>query len=348
MTDRNTHTPDLVEDRVRRTFAARAEDMAPGDSAGALPDLGRDGRAATGRSSVVRRPVLAAAVVVVVVAAAAVALVARDGDRDAGRLTTVSEQPSSEAEVTAATDVTALRALVDALHAERSLATTTLMGIEDAIVLPVTDPAQARRDTDAAIAVFVAASPDEAAHQTGLDGLGILDELRRDIDADTGPRTLDNVDAAQDVFDRYAGIVGPLLDGQQVYAETIDDPVVRTGVLVHEGGLRLREQTTGLEQASLLAVVLPGTQSVTELARLRTGVQLGMEALVLETAGTPFEEAAVTVVGEVGETGLLEAAESAIDGTVDLSVIMDAADQLQHESWPAFLDRVEETLAAEG
>jgi hypothetical protein len=221
------------------------------------------------------------------------------------------------------------------------------MGIDDAIALPVTDTAQAWRDTDAAIAAFLAASRDEAARQPGLDSLGTLDELRRDIDVDAGPRTLDNVDTAQDVFDRYAGIVGTVLNDQRAYAETIDDPNVRTGALVHGRGLRLREQTTELEQASLLAVVLPGTQSVTELARMRTDVELGMDSLVLETVGTPFEEAAATVVGEVGETGLLEAAGSAMDGTVDLTVIMDATDQLQNQAWPAFLDRVEETLAAE-
>jgi hypothetical protein len=259
-------------------------------------------------------------------------------------LTTVSEQPSSEADITA---VTALRALVDALHAERSLATTTLMGIDDAIAQPVTDTALARRDTDAAIAAFVAASPDEAARQPGLDDLGTLDELRRDVDADAGPRTLDNVVAAQDVFDRYEGIVGTVLDDQQAYAETIDDPIVRAGALVHGRGLRLRELTTELELASLLAVVLPDSQSVTELARVRTGVELGMDALVLDTAGTPFEEAAVTVVGEVEETGLLEAAESAIYGTVDLAVLVDATEHLQAQAWPAFLDSVEETLAAE-
>jgi hypothetical protein len=349
VTDPNTPTLDPVEHRVRRTFAARAEDMAPGDSAGALPDLGRDGRAAPRRFRGTRRPVLAAAVVVVVAAGTAgVALVARDDDREAGRLTTVAEQPPpSEADVAA---VTAPRALVDALQDERSLAATTLMGIEEAIALPVTDTAQARSDTDAAVAAFaafVAASPDGAAYQPGLDGLGALDELRRDIDSDAGARTLDNVDTAQDVVDRYAGIVGRLLDGQQSYAEAIDDPVVRTGATAHGRGLRLSEQTTQLIQVSLLAVVLPRTESVAELARLQTEAQQGLDTLVAETAGTPFAEAAVTVVGEVEEAGLLEAAGSAMDGTGDVPVIMGAADLLEDQAWPAFLDRVEEILAAE-
>jgi Nitrate and nitrite sensing len=348
VTDPNTPPLDPVEDRVRRTFAARTEDMAPGDSAGAPPDLGRDGRAAPRRLRGTRRPVLAAAVVVVVAGATAgVTLVARDGDREAGRLTTVAEQPPpSKADVAA---VTAPRTLVNALQDERNLAATTLMGIEEAIALPVTDTAQARSDTDAAVATFaafVAASPDGAAYQPGLDGLGALDELRRDIDSHAGPRSLDNVDTARDVFDRYAGIVGGLLDDQQAHAETIDDPVVRTGAIAYARGLRLGEQTTQLIRISLMAVVLPGTESVAELGRLQTEVQQGLDTLVAETAGTPFAEAAVTVVREVEEAGLLEAAGRAMDGTGDVSVIVGAADLLEDQGWPAFLDRVEETLAA--
>jgi hypothetical protein len=128
VTDPTTPSLDPVEDRLRRTFAARAEDMAPSDAAGALPDLGLDGRAAPLRSRWTARPLLAAAIVVVVVlATAGVSLVARDGDRDeTGRLATVGEQPLSESRVAV---VTAPRALVVALQDERNLATTTLIGL---------------------------------------------------------------------------------------------------------------------------------------------------------------------------------------------------------------------------
>ena len=63
------------------------------------------------------------------------------------------------------------------------------MGIDEALGLSVTDAAQVRRDTDAAVATlaaFVTDSPDGAAYQSGVDGLGALDELRRDIDSHAG------------------------------------------------------------------------------------------------------------------------------------------------------------------
>lgn len=365
MTDPNAPTVDPVEDRLRRTFAVRAEDMAPGDSAGELPDLVRDSGTAARRFRGSRRPALAAAAAVVVVATATagVALMVRDDDRDSGRLTTAADQPSlDEADLAA---LTVPRALVDALGNERDLAANRLVGFEDVIALPVTDTAQARAETDAAIASFeadVAALPDahpqrgeivggdadiEAAHRRGLEGLDALPELRGDIDADTGPRDLNNLDTAQDVYDRYAAITDGLLDGQQRYAGEIEDAVVRTGAISYARGMRLREQTTHLTRATLLAIVLPGTDSVTGLVRVRTEMQYDLDALVAETAGTPFEEVAVTVVGEVEETGLLDLAETAVEGTGDLNELMEGSEVLDEESWPAFLDAVEEVLAGE-
>ncbi len=347
MSERNIPTLDAVEDRVRRTCAARAEDMAPGDAAGALPDLGRDVGATHRRLSGGRRPLLAAAAVVVVAAATiGVALAIREGDGRGGRVTTAAEQPPSDPAVAT---VTAPRAVVEALQDERRLAVTVLTGLEGAIALPVNDTAQARRDTDAAIAglaSFVATAPDGAAYRSGLDGLGALDDLRRDIDAVPGPGSLADVGTAQEASDRYAAIVGGLLDDQLAYAETIDDPVVQAGAVAYGRGLRLREQTTQLAQVSLLTVVRPGPESVAEVARLHGEVQYGLDTLVTEATGTPFADAALAAAGSVEGTGLLDAAERAMDGTGDVTVILGAVDLLEGEAWPAFLDSVEESLTA--
>ena len=348
MTDPNAPTLDPVEDRVRRTFAARAGDMASGDSAGALPDVGDAGGAALGRLRGTRRPVLAAAAVLVVVAATAgVALVARDSDREAGP-TTVAEQATGEADLEL---ITAPRAVVEALRNERTMAAVTLTGTEGALALPVADTAQARSETDAAVASFaalVAASPDGAAYQPGLDGLGALAELRRDVDADAGPRDLNNVVAAQNASDRYVALVSGVLDDQQAYALTIGDPVVRAGAVAYGRGVRLQDQTAELEWASVLATVQPVAESVAPLSEVLTEMQIGLEALVAESAGTPFSEQAIIVVGEVEETDLLDAVAAALEGPGDLSVILGATDLLVHDQgWRTFLDDVEETLAAE-
>lgn len=350
MTDPTTPTLDAVEDRLRRTFAARAEDMASGDGAGAPPAPGPDGRAGAPGSRRTARWLQAAAVVVVVAVAAVAgtALVTRDGDRgETGRLATAGEQPPSGSPVPV---VTAPRALVVALQNERALAAAELVGIDEALALPVTDTGRAWRATDVAVddfRAFVAASPEAAGYRSATVALADLGELRADVDADAGPRDLSNVAAAQEAFDRYAAILLGLLDAQTAYAETIDDPVVRVGASAYARGLRLDEQTAQLARVAPLAAITPRAASVDEVARLRAEVQLGMDALVAETAGTPYEDAAVTVVGEVDEAGLLQATGAVLEGPADVSSILDAADLPDGKGWPAFLDRVEDTLAAE-
>jgi hypothetical protein len=214
----------------------------------------------------------------------------------------------------------------------------------------VIDTAQARSATDAEVTefeAFVAASPDGAVYQPGLDALDALGELRSNVDADAGPRTLDNIDASRQVFDRYAAIVRGLLDAHKAFADTIDDPVVRAGATAYWRGLQLDEQIAQLGRDTVLAVVSPTADSVGELSRLHTEVRQGLDALHAETAGTPYEPAAVAVLGEIEDAGLLEATGAALEGPTDVAAILGATDLAAGQSWPTFLDAVEEILAAE-
>ena len=168
----------------------------------------------------------------------------------------------------------------------------------------------------------------------------------------TGARNISGVSAVNlgcdDAADRYVALVRGVLDDQQAYALTIGDPVVRAGAVAYGRGVRLQDQTAELEWASVLATVEHSAESVAELSQVLTEMQLGLEALVAESAGTPVSEQAATVVGEVEETGLLDAAATALAGPGDLSVILGATDLLVHDhGWQAFLDSVEEALASE-
>ena len=325
--------------------------MAPGDADEAPSDLLLPiPTPAPGRSSWTRRPLQAAAVVVLVtLVAAGLALATRENERGDGpdRATTAGERSSASA----AEMATAPRAVVEALQDERALATNRLRGTDDVIASEVADTAEARRITDVAVALFetfVAGSPEGAAYAGGLATLEDLGQLRTDIDADPGPRNLDNLAASQAVFDRYAAMVDGLLDDQTAFAETIDDPVVRAGAEAYGRGLHLVEQTTQLVESSLWAVVMPGTAAVTDVSRLHTDLQQDLDALVAATAGTPYAEAAATVVGEVEGSGLLDATGGLPgDGSLDLSALFDARALLIGESWPTFLDRVEEILASQ-
>jgi Nitrate and nitrite sensing len=351
VTDRTTVTPDQVEDRLRRTFAARAGDMAP-DDGGRPADLRLDEHATRRwRPHLSRRALQAAAVVTVLaLAAAGGVMVARGAadDDDSRRVATVSDQPTGGEIVPA---VTAPRNLVRTLQYERELATATLVGIDEALVLPVTDIAQARAETDAASATFrafVAASPNGAAYEPALDTLASLGQLRADVDADAGPQNLDNAAVAQSVFEGYTGIVHGLLDAQNAFADGIDDPDVGAGALAYGSGLRLDELTRQLRRAALMAGVLPGTESIRELSRVHAEVQEGLDALDAETTGTAYEEAATTALGDFADTGLLDATGAGLAGTVDVVAIVGATDQAGQQIWPAYLDRVEQILNSDG
>ena len=53
------------------------------------------------------------------------------------------------------------------------------------------------------------------------------------------------------------------------------------------------------------------------------------------------------MVGEIEEAGLLDATGAVLEGAADIPAILAATDLPAGQGWPAFLDRVEEILAAE-
>ena len=348
MTDPTARVLDPAEERLRRTFAVRAEDMAPGDGDDAPPELlVLHLPAVVPRSR--RRPRLlqsAAALIVVALVAAGVALLrSGDGERG-GELSTAGGAPADESPVGA---LTAPRGLIVALQDERNLATSRLVGIEDALAMPVTDTEEARSVTDAAVAAFDAfagASTSGAAYEPVLDALDSLAELRGDVDAFTGPRTLDNLALSQEVWERYSAIVAGLLDTQLAYAQTIDEPAVGNGAVAYGRGLQLAELTGQLRRAGIVAVVVQGPEMAGELSRIRDELQTGLDALLADTVGTPFEQAATAAVGEVDGSGLLEPS-GPTDGMIDISALLSAGDRMD-AAWPAFLDSVEQTLGTQG
>lgn len=367
MTDRPTPTLDEVEDRLRRTFATRADDMSPGDIV--RDDTAPDGRSPGGgvagdgmpsfpgapKPSVGRhqrrRPLVAAAAALLLVAAAAGAVVWGGGNGDSDDSGDVAAGGASGADATTVDLVVAPRDVTVALQSERTVATMTVLGLEDAVMLPAADTVVARGDTDAAISAFaevVAASPAADVYQPWLDSLDALAGLRGDLDPNLADpdRNLGNVDTAVAVSDRYSQLIDDLLDAQAVFALSIDDPSLRAGAEAFRQGLVLQADTDRVLEAVVFGQLSPlSTTSIAELSRWHLTFQQQVEALAAQTMGTPFEDTAATAVSEAA--GLVEVSEAAIEGeVVDLTVAFDVRDQLAAETWPVFLDRVEALLAA--
>jgi hypothetical protein len=361
--------PDPVEDRLRRTFATRAEDMASGDAASdddqalqrvaldAGPAVGAGGHA--GRSAGHNgtrgsgRLLLAAAIVVIFGAAVAAAVVvgtSRDGDRGRDEPRGVAHEGDdvSGAEGAEAAEVVpATRELVVALEDERNLASLELMGATGAIDVEVSDPDEVRTQTDAAIAALRAAlgdGPAASSYQQAIDDLAGLDALRGQVDADDGPHDLGNLAASNDVFARYASLASGLLDAEGELALAIDDPALRSGVQVHQLGLRQQELTGQLVRAVLVFAIEPGSAATSETAQLEARFRQGQEELRAAADGTPYEAAATEVLDQVEASGLMDAVTPATQGEVDLSAVLAAVDLGFYRDWLTFFTRVERML----
>lgn len=348
--------PSPIEQRLRRTLAVRAEDMAAGDgavgdhdvqfllaqSAGSTDQRHRD----HGRRSRSRFQLAAALVVIVGLGLAAVGAVVANGDGDGdGDVADDGSGGSSAAHVAL---VTAPRDLVTALQDERNLVTNQLIGTAEAMSLPVDDAGEARSRTDAAVAALdaaVTADPAGSVYQVALDGLDGLGAVRDAIDAYTNPRTIDNIALATEVFDDYADMIGGLLEAQSEAARSIEDAELAVGAELHVRGLRLQELTELLGRTAVLHAIAPGTSATTELGALHAEVGLVQEEVRELAAGTPYEAAVTTVVEQVEASGLLDIVGAGLQGTTDLPALLAALDLPPDQGWPAFLDQVEQLLA---
>jgi hypothetical protein len=347
--------PGPIEQRLRRTFAARAEDMAPGD--GAAGDQGIQLVLAQSADRAHERhrdhgpgrfQLVAAIVVIVGLGLAAIGVVVANDEGDGDETGDLTSDGSGEPHAPDVALITAPRDLVTALQDERNLATIELIGAADAMAPAVDDTEEARSRTDTAATAFdsvVAADPAGSAYQAALDRLDGLGALRGDIDAYDGPRTLDNVDLATEAFNRYSDMIGGLLDSQGEATQLIDDPDLQAGARMYLLGLRQHELTAQLGRAAVLNAVSPSSPTLTELSRLYGLVNQGHDDLLAQATGTPYEAPATTVIDQIEASGLLDTVATALQGTTDLSHLLAAVNLPEDQGWPAFLDRVEQLLA---
>jgi hypothetical protein len=347
---------DPVEDLVRRTFAVRAEDVAPGDGAdwpAAAMEGPGPGRGRGPRPRWPSRPLLLAAAVLAVVLAAAgvVALAGGDGDDSSGDLATGGAE-ASVGRTTAAL-VIAPRDLLVALQDERNMASLTLIGATETIATPVADNAQARSNTDLAVASLeslLAEAPGGSRDLPLLDALGGLEQLRADIDADVGPADFGNLEAAQAAFDRYSEITAGVLSAHLDFVRDIGDAPLREGGEAYVRGLRLEDLTARLVRTALLTGIAPtqDTDKIQRLADLLATTEAGLAELEELTEGTAYQDATTAVADGMRTSGLLEQAHLVLDSQLDVVTLIEAGETMTTSGWPTYLDQVEQILAEQG
>ena len=192
--------------------------------------------------------------------------------------------------------------LISTLQDERNFSGVNLLGLNDALALPVTSFEEARGNTDEARAQmdeFLAAQSDEVAayFTAGIEAVDTsLAELRSAVDGSTAPRDTTNAAFANEIFDRYTEAIAILIDDTSGISLDIDDASLRTGVeLVNLATLNY-ETNAGIVRSILLPFLTGDTsvdariQVAAEVARSRTEQEELMERSVGEYEGIPEED----------------------------------------------------------
>jgi hypothetical protein len=293
-----------------------------------------------------RRPpwvlVAAVALVVAVIAALVVAIVVvLDADDEDGGDAALGEL------------VAASQVLVHAVQDESNVTSTGIMGLGEALDQPAAGSAEAQQATDTALADYLATAGAqdgtvEAQVEGVRDALSDLDPLRQEVDGRQGPADLSAAPYAQEVFDRYGGILDALLSATtEVITTQADGSEARHGAELLELGWQQRQATTGLLLGTLMTPS-PGTvdssEAITDLATASDELQRGRFTLAELATRTPYEDAATQLEADLEDAGLTAAADDALaSGTLDVAALLDAV-TASTAAWEAFLDRVEATM----
>jgi signal transduction histidine kinase len=189
--------------------------------------------------------------------------------------------------------------LITVLQNERSWPALELTGAEDLVDVPVEDYTETRRQTNDAIAGFRreldALGPDAvAAYRDAMAGLGGLDGLRADIDADEGSElhgTSGNNDFADMVYARYTAIIRAFFDATDRVVLSIQDTQLRRGIeLVSLSSRQIELLVDGARAELVVNGVRGGVDTLAEIrsvaARRRAWVA---NAAQFERAAPPYD-----------------------------------------------------------
>jgi signal transduction histidine kinase len=172
-----------------------------------------------------------------------------------------AEQVRSESSLAKAS--TGHQGLITRLQNERSWASVELVGQEATYVLDTEGYEDTRAETDAAIAAFEAelAGEEQAvrdAFQPAVEALSGLEGVRAEIDAYAGPKTLDNIDTANEIYASYSELIQPLLSANGLVVSAIDNPELRQGAAVVDLTTRQVEDQAELIRLVVVGVTLQG------------------------------------------------------------------------------------------
>lgn len=249
--------------------------------------------------------------------------------------------------------LTSSRRTVAALSVESSVTGTEMMGMTDAMAMPVADRDEARAQADAAIDRLVAAV-EEHEDQAGpyapaLDALDGVAALREEADGVAGPGGFVNIDASQSLADRYAEVVDTVEAATGELAGTVEDTDLARGATLYATALEQSTLEAEVARTVLLTSVMGDggldTPEEIETVAAHVSAMTRARAGLEESARGPYQEPAQALMAQLDEAGLLPIIEDTLESNqLDVAALLSSVEVPAGQGWTAFLDRVEQIL----
>ena len=244
--------------------------------------------------------------------------------------------------------------LLKSLQDERNWVSVELIGQGGLVTVEVEGYEETRRSTDEALEGFrrdIEGSDEQTAgaYAAALEKLTGLTALREQIDAFDAPRSIENAEFGNEMFDGYSAMITPLLDGVNAIASIVDHPELRQGADLIATSSRLVEVVANLSRRTLIYSLLSegGVNTpaeIVELSDLNERLKLHTFALESNTTGI-YDDAIDEEIFRVFIVRLTVYVGGAIDsGTVDLATFLDAVTVPNEDSYLGYRDRLGEIL----
>jgi HAMP domain-containing protein len=240
--------------------------------------------------------------------------------------------------------------IVGRLFDERSWAVLELTGLESSYEAPVTGYDETRQATDDAIEVFRAeveakGGAVEATYHQVVDSLSDIEQIRREIDAFTEPRSTANMPFSTGIYDRYAELIDRILGANSLVSQQMRDRELRKGTEIADLASRQAEIVANLSRQVLVDATL-SEGGIDTAAEIRASASLlsSFDRLNTQIEGTtaPFDELVREHNPRDRNQALHDRVEEALEtGTVgDLNGFLDATVVPPGEGFPRLRDEV--------
>ena len=258
-----------------------------------------------------------------------------------------------ETETDLATAAVGPGSLISTLQLERNISGVEQLGLQDALVLPVANSAEARAATDAAaeeLRAFVAGSDQQVADafSGAVAAIDQLQVLRDQIDQTTTTPGLDNSQFANEVFLAYTGVIEALLDSTAGVAIGVDDAELRTGVEMVALATRAYELRSTIVSRIILPTLVQDTSTAarTTVASLVARSDQVDEDMLARSTGAyeGLAEAAILSEQVLGQDALFDT--YVADGTADLPALIEQVSSSGETGYIALRQQAADALGA--